>query len=35
MQQHSFQVSYDEYEDITFLNEQDAVLLLAAREAIE
>ena len=35
MQQHSFQVSYDEYEDITFLNEQDAVLLLAAREAID
>jgi cytidine deaminase len=35
MQQHSFQVSFDEYEDITFLNDQDAALLFAAREAID
>jgi cytidine deaminase len=34
MQQHSIQVSFDEYVDITTLNEQDAALLLAAREAI-
>jgi cytidine deaminase len=35
MQQHSIQVSFDEYVDITTLNEQDAALLLAAREAID
>ena len=35
MQQHSIQVSFDEYVDITTLNEQDAALLLAARESID
>lgn len=35
MQQHSIQVSFEEYEDITILNEQDAALLFAAREAID
>jgi cytidine deaminase len=35
MQQHLIQVSFDEYQDISALNSQDAALLQAAREAIE
>jgi cytidine deaminase len=35
MQQHHIKVCFDEYQDINELNEQDASLLNAAREAID
>jgi cytidine deaminase len=34
MQQHQFQLHFDEYEDSSSLNQQDAALLEAARDAI-
>jgi cytidine deaminase len=35
MQQHFIKVCFDEYQDVNELNEQDASLLLAAKEAID